>query len=316
MDLRTVKTFQVAAGTLSFTQTAGALNLAQSTVTAQMKGLEELLRVPLFDRLGNRLRLTEPGERFRTYADRLLNLAEEARAAVCGGVPSGEIALTAAETVCTYMLPPIFQEFKKRCPEVAVRFVPMPVREFKRSLLEGTIDLAFILEEDFPPGALHVETLRSEPLAVVVAKDHRLRKLERVTARDLISEAVLFTGLGCSYRNKFERTLIRAGALPKSRMEFESVEAIKRCVMCGLGVAALPLVAVKGEIEAGQLFAVNWADERLDVSTHLAWSASRWHSPALAAFIETARAKATGPRPGRASRNRVSAGRAGGSPRA
>jgi len=65
MDLRMLKTFQVAARTLSFTQAAAALNYAQSSVTAQIETLEESLGVPLFDRLGNRLRLTGPGDRLR-----------------------------------------------------------------------------------------------------------------------------------------------------------------------------------------------------------------------------------------------------------
>ena len=289
MDLRTLKTFQVAARTLSFTQTAAALNYAQSSVTAQIKALEESLGVPLFDRIGNRLRLTEPGDRLRGYADRLLALAEEARAAVHGERPAGALTLTAPETVCTHVLPPILRAFQARCPDVQVRFVPLPVREFKRSLLEGSLDLAFILEESFAPGALHVETLRHEPVVVIVGPDHPLRLRDSVRAVDLVGEAVFFTELGCSYRNRFERALIRAGAHPRVRTEFQSVEAIKRCVASGMGVAALPAVAVARELEEGELVAVRWADGSLDVATHLAWSETRWSPPALELFVQTAR---------------------------
>ena len=289
MDLRTLKTFRVAAHTLSFTQAAVALNYAQSSVTAQIKSLEESVGVPLFDRIGNRLRLTEPGDRLRGYADRLLALAEEARAAVHRGGPSGTLTLTAPETVCTYVLPPILRAFQARCPEVEVRFVPLPVREFKRSLLEGSLDLAFILEESFAPGALHVETLRQEPVVVIVGPRHRLRLRRSLRAGDLVGEAIFFTELGCSYRNRFERALIRAGAHPRVRMEFQSVEAIKRCVASGLGVAALPAVAVSREIEEGELVAVKWEDGSLDVATQLAWSGTRWIPPALEAFVQTAR---------------------------
>jgi DNA-binding transcriptional LysR family regulator len=289
VDLHTLKTFQVAARTLSFTQTAAALHYAQSSVTAQMKALEEAVGVPLFDRLGNRLRLTEPGLRLQGYAARLLALAEEARAAVRGDRPSGVLTLTAPETVCTYLLPPLLARFQARCPEVEVRFVPMPVHEFKRALLDGAIDAAFILEEAFSPGGLHVETLRRERMAVVAPPRHRLAGRARVTAADLVGEAVLLTGLGCSYRNQLERTLIRAGAYPGTRMEFQSVEAIKRCVAAGLGVAALPAVAVERELAAGELVELRWRDAPLEVATHLAWSAGSWASPALTAFADEAR---------------------------
>ncbi len=290
MDLHTLQTFRVAARTLSFTQAAAALGYAQSSVTAQMKSLEESLGVPLFDRLGNRLQLTEPGERLRGYVDRLLALADEAKAAVRGDGPRGTLAFTAPETVCTYLLPPLLKQFTETFPAVQLRFVPLPVREFKRALMDGAIDLAFILEETFTRGSLCLEHLRDEPLAVVAQPSHPLVGKARVTARDLIGEAVLLTELGCSYRNRFERSLIQAGAHPKSRMEFQSIEAIKRCVEAGLGIAALPRVAIADEVAAGRLAELAWKDLDLGVTTQLAWSEGRWRSPALDAFVSMARA--------------------------
>lgn len=299
MDLRCLRTFQVAAQTLSFTQAAAALHYAQSSVTAQMKGLEEALGVPLFDRVGNRLRLTEPGQRLVGFAGRLLALAEEAKGAVRAGAPAGALTLTAPETVCTYLLPPVLAAFTARLPSVELRFLPMPVREFKRALLEGSVDVAFLLEEDFPAGGLRVERLRPEPLAVVSRPGHALAARRSVTARDLVGERVLLTGLGCSYRNRFERALIQAGAHPRARMEFESVEAIKRCVAAGMGVAALPAVAVAAELAAGTLAELRWRDLPLDVATHLAWNPGRWPSPALQAFTAlTIELLAAGARPG------------------
>ncbi|HUK66574.1 MAG TPA: LysR family transcriptional regulator [Anaeromyxobacteraceae bacterium] len=289
MDLRTLHTFRVAARTLSFTQAAAALSYAQSSVTAQMKVLEESLGVPLFDRIGHRLQLTPPGERLLAYADRLLALAEEAKAAVRSGEPTGALALTAPESVCTYLLPALFCRFRESYPAVRLRFVPLPVREFKRALLDATVDAAFILEEPFARGSLRLEHLREEPLAVVAHPSHRLAARPSVVARDLVGETVLLTEVGCSYRNLFERSLIHSGAHPGPRMDFQSIEAIKRCVEAGLGIAALPRMAVAGEIEDGRLAALSWRGPRLSVATQLAWSEGRWMSPALEAFVHMAR---------------------------
>src|ERR1700674_3341969 len=289
MDLHLLQTYRVAARTLSFTQAAASLGYAQSSVTAQMKALEESLGVPLFDRLGNRLQLTEPGDRLRGYADRLLALAEEARAAVRGGEPRGSLAFTAPETVCTYLLPPLLKRFTGAFPEVQLRFVPLPVREFKRALMEGTIDAAFVLEEPFARGTLCLEHLRDEPLAVVAHPSHALAGKARVTARDLVHDTVLLTELGCSYRNRFERALIQAGAHPGTRLEFQSIEAIKKCVQAGLGIAALPRVAVLAEVEAGPLTELGWKDLDLGGATPPPWSEGRWMSPALEAFVAMAR---------------------------
>jgi DNA-binding transcriptional LysR family regulator len=307
VELRTLQTFRVAARTLSFTHAAATLGYAQSSVTAQMKALEESLGVPLFDRMGNRLQLTEPGERLLAYADRLLALAEEARAAVRGDEPRGALAFTAPETVCTYLLPPLLKQFTERFPAVRLRFVPLPVREFKRALLDGAVDVAFILEEAFPRGSLCVEHLRDEPLAVVAQPSHHLVGQALVTARDLVGEAVLLTELGCSYRNRFERSLINAGAHPGTRMEFQSIEAIKRCVEAGLGIAALPRVAIAAEVAAGRLAELAWQDLDLGVTTQLAWSEGRWVSPALGAFLKLAR-ELLAARPGKQRRRAAGGG--------
>jgi len=118
MDVRTLSTFSVAARTLSFTNAAATLGCAQSSVTAQMKSLEEDLGSALFNRVGNRLELTEPGQRFLVYAERILALTHEAKASINDEAASGTIRFTAPETICTYLLPPLLKSFKAKFPRV------------------------------------------------------------------------------------------------------------------------------------------------------------------------------------------------------
>lgn len=157
MDTRTLLTFTTAARTLSFTKAAVTLGYAQSSVTAQMKGLEETLGSPLFNRVGNHLQLTHPGRRFLVFAERILALAEEAQASLHDEVEAGTVRFTAPETVCTYLLPPVLQAFSTQHPQVRLQFLPGFARDFKRQVLEGAVDLAFILEEPFASKALAVE---------------------------------------------------------------------------------------------------------------------------------------------------------------
>ncbi len=284
MDPRTLATFRTAARTLSFTRTARELNYAQSSITAQMKHLEDDLGVALFGRTGNRLELTGQGHRFLDYAERLLSLMDEARSAVKDEPDEALVRFTAAESVCTYRLPPVLSAFSALHPRARLQFVPMPVREFKRQLLDGTLDFAFVLEEPFSHGSLTVELLREEPVGLYAAATHRLARSTAVTALDLLGEQVLLTDSGCSYRNRFERTLIAAGAHPATRLEFQSIEAIKRCVALGMGVAPLPDVAVTEERRSGQLVRLAWQDQPLDVASHLVWNPQRPLSPSLRAF--------------------------------
>jgi DNA-binding transcriptional LysR family regulator len=296
MDTRTLSTFRTAARTLSFTKTAASLGYAQSSVTAQMKILEETLGSPLFNRMGNRLELTAPGERFLAYAERILALSVEAKAAVQDEIDVGTLRLTAPETVCTYLLPPVLRSFSEAFPQVRMEFHPGSVRDFKRQVMEGVVDVAFILEEPFPSKTLAVEALREEQVLIVAPPSHRLASARRVTAQDIVGEPVLLTELGCSYRNQFERQLIASGAHAGHHMEFQSIETIKRCVEQGLGIAPLPQIAVANELAAGHLVALRWKGPPIKVSTHLVWNPQRHPGSAVTAFLAHAR-KAMGPRP-------------------
>jgi DNA-binding transcriptional LysR family regulator len=275
MELRTLATFQAAARTLSFTKAAASLGYAQSSVTAQMKLLEESLGSQLFNRLGNRLELTEPGTRFLVYTERILALAEEAKASLQDREGVGIVRFTAPETVCSYLLPAVMKSFRARHPQVRLQFLPGSVRDYKRQVLEGDLDLAFILEEPFPSKTLAVEKLRDEQVLIVAAPDHPLTASPGVHPQDLAGEPVLLTELGCSYRNQFERQLIAAGTHPGHRQEFQSIETIKRCVEAGLGIAPLPAIAVTAELLSGSLVPLRWAGPDIRVSTHLIWNPQR-----------------------------------------
>src|SRR5688572_33360569 len=98
VELRQLETFRAVATGLSFTRAAAALGYAQSSVTAQIQALEAELGARLFDRLGRRIALTDAGERLLEYADRLLTLAAEARAALVDGAePAGTLTVGAPE---------------------------------------------------------------------------------------------------------------------------------------------------------------------------------------------------------------------------
>ncbi|CAA9478076.1 MAG: hypothetical protein AVDCRST_MAG12-1326 [uncultured Rubrobacteraceae bacterium] len=101
----------------------------QSAVTAQVKSLEDELGVRLFDRLPRRVVLTDAGEDLLGYAVRMLDLSEEARAAVsrdAGDEIGGTLDVGASETLCVYRLPGVFGAFRSRFPGVDLQFHPVP----------------------------------------------------------------------------------------------------------------------------------------------------------------------------------------------
>src|SRR5262245_23144064 len=110
MEFRNLSTFLAVAKTLSFSQAAQMLDYAQSTVTVQIQALEEELGVPLFDRLGRRVALTEAGNQLLWYAQKFVELEKEAHTVISNDPePAGVLTIGAPETTCAYRLPPLLR---------------------------------------------------------------------------------------------------------------------------------------------------------------------------------------------------------------
>lgn len=290
MELRHLATFRTLATTLNFTRAASLLGYAQSSVSAQIQELEADLGVRLFERLNKRIMLTDEGYRLLVYAEKLLDLAEEARSALSTTEqPAGAVTISAPETLCTYRLPPLLQRFRATFPQIQVHFRPLPVPDLRRSVLEGRVDVAFVLEEPLRATGLIVEPLLRERLLVLAPPDHPLAHSTRVTPADIEGEPVLLTEVGCSYRNLFKRALSGVGVYPTTNLELTSVEAIKQCVMLGMGITVLPEVAVQQEVTQGRLVALPWSEPNFEVVTQMLWHRDKWQSLALKSFLSLTR---------------------------
>ncbi len=290
MELRQLRTFRMVATTLNFTRAAASLDYVQSSVTAQIQALEEELGCPLFDRLGKRVALTEAGQRLLVYAERLLDLAREAQEAVVGGdEPSGTVTISAPESVCTYRLPALLQQMRLRYPRVRLVFWPSVVADMRRLIGEGTVDAVFMLEDPDRVVGLSSTVLAREPLVVLAPPDHPLTQASSIGPADLEGESALLTEAGCSYRALFERALGRAGIRLGTALEFGSVEAIKQCVMCGMGITVLPAMAAASEVAQGRLVVLPWAGDDLSITFQVVWHKDKWLSPALSALLIMAR---------------------------
>ena len=304
MELRQVETFRAVAEELSFSRAANRLGYVQSSVSSQVAALEQELGMPLFDRLGRRIALTEAGKVMLSYSRRLSALAEETKEAVVdAGVGSGEVTgsltVSAPETLLTYRLPPLLARFHEQHPKVRLSVRPSAIGRLvgsaQRAIEEGRVDVAFVMDETTRdqtlPADLSVADLVSEQITVIVSSSHALASSALVLPQDLSGETVLLPEApeaGCAYRGQFERQLGAAGVVPPEKMEFQSIEAVKRCVAAGMGVSVLPTVAVEDDLQANNLSALGW-EKSFEVKTRMAWHAQRWKSPAVRAFLEAAR---------------------------
>jgi DNA-binding transcriptional LysR family regulator len=288
LELRHLKTFKIVADMGGFTRAAEALGYAQSTITSHIQALERELGRPLFDRLGKTVVLTSAGERLYEYAAQILQLSQAAESAVTDdSQPAGRLTIGAPESLTVYRLPTIMREYKERYPDVQIVLMPSQCWEMSPKLRAGELDVAFLLAPPADEPDMHVETLLAEPMALIASPQHPLKYRSCVHPEDLINETLLKTEKGCSYRHCFEHDM--KSVHPAHEIEFWNIEAIKHCVMAGLGIAYLPRVTVETELNEGKLIALPWYQDQPVVLTQMAYHKNKWLSPALWAFVDVVR---------------------------
>ena len=291
MEIRQLMTFRTLAFTLNFTRAAEALNYVPSNVTMQIQSLEKELGTQLIDRLGKQITLTDAGKRFLLYAEKILNSVDEAHLAMKENEElTGTLTISANEIPGSYRLPIVLQTFRARYPSIRLMFRPFTNDQLKQSLYDGKTDIVFMLDETVGSTNIMIEPLIEEPFLFLVAPGHSLLQRTSLRSEDFQGEPFLLTEKGCPYRTLFDR-IIKQQEIHESmtNLEFSSAETIKQCAKAGIGIAFLPAIAVKAELERGELISLPWEMPNLQVVTQMVWHKDKWLSPALKAFLETTR---------------------------
>jgi DNA-binding transcriptional LysR family regulator len=255
--LRQLQILDSAARTLSFSRTSEALHLTQPAVSMQMKHLAELAGLPLFERVGRRLHLTEAGQELARHAREVLRLVEQADDALAAlrGLRGGRIRVAVTSTA-KYFAPKLISLFARRHPEVKVRLTVNNREVVIRALAANEVDLAIMGK---PPDGL--ETVAAEfaahPFVVVAAPDHPLARRRSVPLSAFAAETFLVREPGSGTRAAMERFFAAHGVEIQVGMTLDSNETIKQAVMAGMGLSFISRHTVGLELSVGALAVVH-----------------------------------------------------------
>jgi len=258
LTLQQLRTFRAVADHMSFSAAAVQLGISQPSVSYQVKELETVLGLPLLDRLGKRIRLTEAGEILYGYARRTLNLLDEAAVTFeqIRGLRRGRLRVGATTTVGIYVIPLALGAFKKRHPGLQVSLDISGRNTMQDRVLKGTVDMA-ILSPPVDDTELVAEPFMNDELVMVVPAGHPLGGRPDLTLRDFKDEPFLMREAGSGTRLCVEEAAQRAGVTLQTAMELGSNGAIKHAVEAGLGVAVLSRHAIELERREGGLLVVD-----------------------------------------------------------
>lgn len=289
LDFKKLRTFRVAARFLHFSKTAAHLGYTQSAVTAQILALEEELEVPLFERKGRTVHLTEAGATLLSYADKLFSLRDEAFNCVAKTKEKGEaIKVSGHETVLSYRLPTLLNAYMSSNMHNNISIIPTPIDELKSNVVSGNLDVVFTLEGDFQDEKLNSTKLLREPVIVVASNQCPLTSKKVIETTDFEGQTLLLTDQSCAYRRKFESILKENDISTVEKLEFSNMELIKSCVKLNMGIAIVSEVSVKNELSRGELKQLNWKpSDEISVNLNMIWSRNRLLPKSVELFIDT-----------------------------
>jgi LysR family hydrogen peroxide-inducible transcriptional activator len=245
MEVHQLRYVCAIADTGNFSRAAERCQVAQPSLSQQVLKLEEDLGAKLFDRLGRSVRLTEAGRAFIPHARAILEKMDVARASVSDKNADfrGSVAVGVIPTVTPYLIPSYTAAFAKKYPDAKLRIVEETTSILVEGLRNLSIDVA-ILALPLRHKDLALFPIRTEPLFVVMRRDHPRASAESLALKDLRGESFVMLRDGHCFRDLSIATCTRARITPNIAFESGQFSSLLGMVAAGVGVSLVPEMAI------------------------------------------------------------------------
>ena len=270
----------------SFSAAADSLGYAQSTVTTQIKQLEDELGCVLFERLGKTISVTSAGERLITYAEKMLQLERDIRLDVTDEEnPVGILKLGVSESLCITRFPQILMEYNRINPKTEIR-IQFVTHEYIPELLQkGELDMVYTLNPLFEDERITILHKKREKLGFYVSDKHPLAG-KSIKEKDLKDMPLLLTGHNCSFRHMLVTDIEKNGISPDIVLETSSKEILKQFAVGGFGVAFIPDITAENEVKAGKLKRLNWKGTDFPIYSQVLIHKDKHRNRAINSLVE------------------------------
>lgn len=290
MELKYIRTFIKVAEEGSFSDAAQDLGYAQSTVSIQIRQLEDELGIPLFERSGKRITLSQPGEAFLPFAYQMTKYEAMAKEAFQDAAePRGHLNVGIMESICASPYIQLFYRFLKKYPSISMKLQVATTYEAIDLLERGKLDLIFLLDHiTSRPDWATAHTL-PEQICFFCSSSHPFASKKEVPLEELLSERFLFVEKGCNYRHAFEDYLAQKGLEAPCYLEIGHTRFIIDGVINRLGISLLPACTLQPDLDSGKISLIHVKDYDLQMYIQVIYNKKRWLSPALRRLLEEVR---------------------------
>ena len=287
MELRNLTTFIQVAELGSFTRAAEQLGYSQSTVSFQIKQLEDELGCLLFERINHTITLTEKGRDLVSYAHQIRSLTDTLKESLENEKEiSGHIHVVTPDSVCEEMINSHYIDFHTKYPLISFKFTTGDSAVMLDMLDHNEADVILTLDHHLYNKDYIIAKEEQLPMHFVAAANSKYAKAECLSIQDIINEPFILTEYGQGYRRVFDRELAKKSLEITPVLEIGRTDIITSLIAQSNMISFLPDFVTKPLIDSGELCYLNVDDMNIDIWKQLIYHKNKWISKSLKAFID------------------------------
>lgn len=282
MNTKSLVTFKTILEVGSFQKAADKLGYTQSTVTFQIKQLEEELALKLFEKIGRRMELTQAGKDIMPYIDLILQGTEQiGNYGKSLSEISGSLKLAIPDSILIYNMQPFMQAFTYEAPNVQLIVNSIQSGEINQSVADGTADIGINCEKDSYPDSVIHKKLGKYKAVLVASPFANSNLLDFITPHQRKPISLICNEPDGYYQLDMDKYLSEKDILLNPPMKVQSIEAVKRCVMNNLGIAVVPTYSIGEELKNGSLMPVKTELDEKTYDSFYIYHKNKWISPQM-----------------------------------
>ena len=285
MELKNLNTFLHVAEFGSFSRAGERLGYSQPTVSVQIRQLEQELGVQLFDRIGHSVRLTDQGRQILPYAQQVSRLCSQ-MSHESPNQQAAVVRVATADSLCPPLLLDHFSRLRRENPNILIKMNTAGTGDLFQLLDRNEVDLVCTLDSHIYNRNYVIAAERRAGLHFVVSATNPLAKEKILRKQDIVSQDMLLTEKGMSYRRLLDEWLARESLEVHPVLEVGSADLICRLVEQGMGMSFLPDYVTDKAVEAGTLVRLQAEGFEPELWKQLLYHRDKWLSPPMQAVID------------------------------
>lgn len=285
MDFKNLETFIQVAELSSFTKAAERLGYSQSTISFQIKQLENELNAQLFERINHTVTLTERGKEILSYAHKISKMTKEmAKPAAESEHVGGHIRMAMADSLCNWLLTNDFVHFHSLFPDITLKMIAASTEEMFRLLNQNEVDLVYTLDQHFYDKNYVI--VSEKKIDAHFVGSPKIFTKQHYSLEELVKLPFILTEKGMSYRRLMDEKLASMSLEVEPLLETGNTSLICHLAEQGIGISYLPDYVTEASVKAGKLIRLEMPEFEIDIWQQLLYHRSKWVTPQMQAVMD------------------------------